>query len=710
LLYSSRETTQNFSDRDPVILVGELSLWVALLMAAWAATVSFAGGQMRRADLIESGERALYATLAMVVLASLGLWTALLTHDFSIKYVASYTSANLPTVYTITAFWGGQSGSLLFWALILSTFTAITLWTNRTRNRELMPYVAGTLALILVFFLATICLGSNPFERLDFIPLDGRGLNPQLQNPGMAIHPPNLYLGYVSTSIPFAFAIAALLTRRLDAGWLAAVRRWALLSWFFNTVGIILGMWWAYVELGWGGYWAWDPVENASLLPWLVNTAFLHSIMVQEKRGMLRKWNVTLVVSAFLLSIFGTFITRSGVISSVHSFAQSPVGKWFAAFLILAIVLTAYLVSTRLQDLRSTAELESMVSREAAFLYNNLVLVGIAFSVLWGTLFPIISEAVRGNKITVGPPFFNTVNIPLGLLLLLLTGIGPLIAWRRASVANLRRQFLVPVSVAITIGVLCFVIGVHNLAALLSYTFGGLVLATIVQEFSKGVGARHRMYGESRIVALPRLIARNRRRYGGYIVHLGVVVVFAAFAGLAFKREFDLTLNAGDTKTVTDAWGHQWSFVSQGISRYNVLNREVTAIALDVSRDGKPEGVITSEKRQHVDSRGAPTFEPSTEVGIKGSFKQDVYVVLAGVRTVAPATATTSPLGPNLVDTAEIRVTFNPLVRWVWLGGALMAIGGLVVMWPAADKQRAQSGYAAVLKPRHVRVPELIEA
>ncbi len=695
-----------------MILVGELSLWVALLMAAWAATVSFAGGQMRRGDLIESGERALYATLAMVVLASIGLWTALLTHDFSIKYVASYTSANLPKVYIITAFWGGQSGSLLFWALILSSFTAITLWTNRTRNRELMPYVSGTLALILVFFLATICLGSNPFARLDFVPLDGRGLNPQLQNPGMAIHPPNLYLGYVSTSIPFAFAIAALLTRRLDAGWLAAVRRWALLSWFFNTVGIVLGMWWAYVELGWGGYWAWDPVENASLLPWLVNTAFLHSIMVQEKRGMLRKWNVTLVVSAFLLSIFGTFITRSGVISSVHSFAQSPVGKWFAGFLILAIVLTAYLVSTRLEDLRSTAELESMVSREAAFLYNNLVLVGIAFSVLWGTLFPIISEAVRGNKITVGPPFFNTVNIPLGLLLLLLTGIGPLIAWRRASVANLRRQFLIPVSMAITVGVLCFALGVHNLAALLSYTFGGLVVATIVQEFSKGVGARHRMYGESRVIALPRLIARNRRRYGGYIVHLGVVVVFAAFAGLAFKREFDLTLKAGDTKTVTDAWGHQWSFVSQGISRYNVLNREVTAIALDVSRDGKPEGVITSEKRQHVDSRGVPTFEPSTEVGIKGSFRQDVYVVLAGVRTVGLAAVGTGLLGGAPIDTAEIRVTFNPLVRWVWLGGALMAIGGLVVMWPAADRQRAQSGYAAVLKPRHVRepVPDLIGA
>ncbi len=680
-----------------MILVGELSLWVALLMAAWAATVSFAGGQMRRADLIESGERAVYATLAMVVLASIGLWTALLTHDFSIKYVASFTSANLPVVYTIAAFWGGQSGSLLFWALILAIFSAITLYTNRTRNRELMPFVSGTLALILVFFLATICLGSNPFERLDWIPPDGRGLNPQLQNPGMAIHPPNLYFGYISTSIPFAFAIAALLTRRLDAEWLAAVRRWALFSWFFLTVGITLGMWWAYVELGWGGYWAWDPVENASLLPWLVNTAFLHSIMVQEKSGMLRKWNVTLVVSAFMLAIFGTFITRSGVISSVHSFAQSKVGWWFAGFLVLCIALTVYLVTTRLKDLRAQAELESMVSREAAFLYNNLIFIGIAFSVLWGTIFPILSEAVRGEKITVGPPFFNTVNVPLGLLLLLLTGIGPLIAWRRASVANLRRQFTAPVLAAAVIGVTLFALGIRNLAALLSYTFGALVLTTIVQEFSKGVGARHRMYGESRLVALPRLVARNRRRYGGYIVHFGVVIMFAAFAGMAFKREYDLTLKPGESRTVTDAWGHTWTFLSQGISRYNVLNREVTAIALDLTRDGKSAGVMTSEKRQHVDSRGAPTFEPSTEVGIKGSFKQDVYVVLAGVRNA---------------DDAEIRVSFNPLVRWVWIGGALMALGGLVVMWPAADKRRVQSGYVTVLKPLHLpdgeRVPDLV--
>ncbi|MEO5579754.1 MAG: heme lyase CcmF/NrfE family subunit [Gemmatimonadaceae bacterium] len=680
-----------------MILVGELSLWVALLMAIWAATVSFAGGALRRSDLAVSGERAIHATLGMVVLASAGLWTALFTHDFSIKYVASFSSANLPKVYTFTAFWAGQAGSMLFWCLILGTYASLAVYSNRTRNRALMPYVTGTLAVVLVFFLATMCLGANPFERLDWIPPDGRGMNPQLQNPGMAIHPPTLYLGYVGTTVPFAFAIAALLTRRLDAEWLAAVRRWTLFSWFFNTIGILLGMWWAYVELGWGGYWAWDPVENASLLPWLVNTAFLHSIMVQEKRGMLRKWNVTLVVSTFLLSIFGTFITRSGIISSVHSFAQSPVGNWFAGFLVLGIVVTAYLVSTRLKDLESRANLESMVSREAAFLYNNLILVGIAFSVLWGTVFPIITEAVRGEKITVGPPFFNAVNVPLGLLLLLLTGIGPLIAWRRASIGNLQRQFAGPVISGATTCFILLVFGMRDVAAILAYSFAGLVTMTIVQEFYKGVGARRRMYGEQVLPAFARLIARNRRRYGGYIVHMGIVVIFAAFAGLAFKKDFDVTLKAGDVKEVTDPFGRQWKFVSQGVSRYDVLNRKVTAIALDVSRDGQREGLLTSEKRQHVDSRGAPTFEPSTEVGIMESFRQDVYVVLAGV---------------GADDTAELRITFNPLVRWVWIGGALMAIGGLIVMWPQARRRRPESGYAAVMPALDQSEParELVEA
>ncbi|HJQ19963.1 MAG TPA: heme lyase CcmF/NrfE family subunit [Gemmatimonadaceae bacterium] len=665
-----------------MIVVGELSLWIALLMAAWCATVSFAGGIGRRADLIRSGERASYSATLFTMLAALGLWTALLTRDFSISYVASQISANMPNVYVFTAFWSGQAGSMLFWALILSVYSAIVVWTNRSRNRELMPFVTGTLACVLLFFLTTTALKANPYSRLDWLPPDGRGMNPQLQNPGMAIHPPNLYLGYVATAIPFAFAVAALVTRRLDAQWLAAVRRWSLLSWFFLTIGIVLGMWWAYVELGWGGYWAWDPVENASFLPWLTGTAFLHSIMVQEKRGMLRKWNVVLVVVTFLLSILGTFITRSGVIESVHSFAQSPVGAWFATFLAGAVAVTVYLVATRLKDLEARAGLESMVSREAAFLYNNLLLVGIAFSVLWGTLFPILSEWVRGEKITVGPPFFNAVNIPLGLMLLALTGIGPLIAWRKASVSNLRRQFLVPACAAAAIALILVIAGMRDGYALVAYLLAAFVAGTIVQEFAKGVGARRSIHGESFPRAFARLVARNRRRYGGYIVHAGVVLLFAAFAGLAFKKEFDVSLTAGQAFEATDPFHRHWRFVSQGVSTSQSLNRDITAVALEAFRDGKRIGLIKTEKRQYFDSQGRPTFEPSTEVGIHSEARLDTYTVLAGVRDEA----------------AELRITFNPLVVWVWVGGMLMAFGGIIVMWPQAERRR-QAGYRATLQP-----------
>jgi cytochrome c-type biogenesis protein CcmF len=668
-----------------VILIGELSLWVALLMAAWCTIVSFGGGALRRNDLAASGTRALYAATGFTILASIGLWVALLSHDFSFRYVAARTSANLPTVYTFAAFWSGQEGSLLFWALILSIYSSIAVATSGRANRALMPYATGTLGVLLVFFLAMTALGANPYTRLGFVPPDGQGMNPQLQNPGMALHPPNLYLGYVATAIPFAFAVAALLSRRLDAEWLAVVRRWSLVSWFFLTIGITLGMWWAYVELGWGGFWAWDPVENASLLPWLTGTAFLHSIMVQEKRGMLRKWNVTLVVATFLLSILGTFITRSGVIESVHSFSQSPVGKWFAGFLIISIVATSYLVATRLKDLSAKAELESMVSREAAFLYNNLILCGIAFSVLWGTLFPIISEAVRGSKITVGAPFFNAVNIPLGLGLLALTGIGPLIAWRRASVANLKRQFAAPAFAGLVVAILLAALGMRDGYALISYALAGFVFGTIVQEFQKGIVARRRMHGESIPVAFARLIGRNRRRYGGYVVHFGMVIMFVGFAGQAFKREFDVTLKTGAATEAMDPYGHRWRFVSQGLSQFQMLNRQVTAVALEATRDGVPMGIISSERRLHIDSFGRP-LEPSTEVGIQSTLKQDVYLVLSGASGAGG-------------EAAEVRITFNPLVLWVWIAGVVMALGGLVVMWPQAERRRAQGGYVTRLAP-----------
>src|SRR5882672_3736473 len=423
-------------------LLGQLALWLAFMVGLWGAVTGFAGGLQGRTDLQQSARHAVFAMFGALVLASVSLETAIFRHDFNVEYVAAYTSRNLPTFYLWSALYAGQKGSLLFWATVLSLFATLAQLLTSGRHRAYLPLVAAVTCTVATFFVTVMLLGdANPFARLAYTPVDGRGMNPQLQNPGMVFHPPMLYLGYISITIPFAFAVAALLSKKLDVDWLVAIRKWTLVSWLFLSIGLLLGMWWAYVELGWGGYWAWDPVENAALLPWLVMTAFLHSVMIQEKRGMLKKWNLALIIGAWLLSIFGTFITRSGVIASVHSFTQSSVGYFFLGFLVLAAIGSFALYWTRLPLLQAEATLESMVSREASFLFNNLLLIGIAFSVLWGTLFPILSEAVKGTKITVGPPFFNQVNVPLGLALLAMTGIGPLIAWRRASLPNLRRQF-----------------------------------------------------------------------------------------------------------------------------------------------------------------------------------------------------------------------------------------------------------------------------
>jgi cytochrome c-type biogenesis protein CcmF len=653
-----------------VILIGELSLWVALLMAAWATTVSFAGGASDRDDLVLSGRRGLYATFAMILLASVGLWTALLTRDYSLEYVAGNISASMPSVYVFTAFWSGQAGSMLFWALILSLCSALAIAMSRGRNPDLMPWAAGTLGAILLFAIATTCFRANPFTRLDWTPVDGRGMNLQLQNAGMALHPPSLYVGYVATAIPFAFAVAALAVRRVDAEWLAVVRRWSLLSWFFLTIGIALGMRWAYVELGWGGYWAWDPVENASLMPWLTCTAFLHAILVQERRGMLRKWNVVLVIVTFLLSILGMFLTRSGAVRSVHTFTQSTVGSWFAAFMAIATAASIYLVATRLRDLDTTVELESVVSRKAAVLPSTIVLYGIAFAVLCGTLFPILSEAVTGSPITVGPSFFNAVSIPLGLLLLALTGIGPLIAWQNASVSNRTRQLATPGMTGVAVLVVLVGLGMRAPYALVAYGLCGFVAGAIVQEFYRGIAARRSIHGESFVTASQRLVARNGRRYGGYVVHAGVVMLFAAFAGLAFKRDHDLTMRTGDAAQLRDPYGHLWRFVSQGSSTAEQLDRFVLGVTLETWRDGKRVGFITSEKRQYLDAMRRPLFEPATTVGIRSSAALDTYLVLADVHD----------------DVAELRVSFNPLVAWIWIGAVVMLVGGLIVMWPRAAR------------------------
>jgi len=668
--------------------VGNIALWITLFVAVWASVVGFLAGRTHRPELARSAERSIFVMWGLLMIAAVALMHALLTHDFNVEYVAAYTSRNLPVFYTWSAFYAGQKGSLLLWALVVSTFGSVALLANRGKYKELTPYVAATLAIVVVFFVATMVFASNPFERLGFTPPDGRGLNPQLQNPGMVIHPPMLYLGYTSISIPFAFAVAALVSGRLDTGWLHAIRRWTLISWLFLSCGIVLGMWWAYVELGWGGYWAWDPVENASFLPWLTMTAFLHSVMIQEKRGMLKKWNIGLVVGSFLLSIFGTFLTRSGVISSVHSFSQSNVGWFFLVFLVLAAVLGFGLLAYRWPMLEAEVKLESMVSREGAFLFNNLILIVIAFSVFWGTLFPVISEAVRGTKVTVGPPFFNQVNIPLGLFLLLLTGIGPLIAWRRASPENLKRQFLWPVTAMVVTFASLAAIRMSDWWSVMAYALGAFVVGTVVQEFVRGTGARHRLHGESIGLALFRLVGRNRRRYGGYVVHLGMVMLFAAFAGLAFKRETEVTLKPGQSVDVKSPYGWTYRITHQSVSQYEQLNRFVTAASVDVTRNGKYIGTMKSEKRQHLDSLGRPTFEPSTEVAIRSDMKEDLYIVFAGA--------------VQGTEEAVYRITINPLVWWVWYGGMVLAAGGLITLWPgaqgptAASRRRAEpAGYVA---------------
>lgn len=677
-------------------ILGQLALGLGFLLAIWGTVVGAIAGHTGRLELVLSARRTVYALFGVMAVATLALIIALLNNDFNVEYVWQYTSRELPTVYTLAALYAGQAGSLLFWVFVLTGFAAAAIWLSPSRYARLLPYVGAVTCAVALFFLAAILFSANPFDRLPFTPPDGNGLNPQLQNPGMAIHPPMLYLGYISITIPFAFAVAALLSRRLDGDWIHAVRKWTLLSWVFLSVGITLGMWWAYVELGWGGYWAWDPVENASFLPWLTMTAFLHSVMIQEKRGMLKKWNVILIALSFMLSIFGTFITRSGIISSVHSFTQSNLGYFFLVFLILATGFLIWLFWSRLPLLKSEGHLQSMVSREASFLFNNLLLVGMAFAILWGTMFPIISELVRGVQVTVGPPFFNRVNFPIGLALLLLAGIGPLIAWRKASPENLKRQFTIPIAVASVLGVLLIALRFGDFYAGAALTIGLFVTVAVLQEFWRGVGARHRLHDENYALALVRLVGRNRRRYGGYVVHLAIVMYFVGFAGTAFRTELRATLNPGESATLRSAYGYDYTFTHVGVSTFQSLNRDVIAATVEVKRNGELVGLIRSEKRQHFRCRVAvspcpndpqykeASFQPSTEAGIKSDLREDIYVVFAGV---AEGT-----------ESAVYQFTLTPLVWWIWFGGVLLVVGGVIVMWPGGgptrrSPRRAIAGY-----------------
>jgi len=657
-----------------VTQIGEVALWVALVLAFWGAGAAFIGGQSRRGDVILSAERSVVAVFVLLSIASLAVIAAFVGNEYRYGYVAAYSNRDLPLFYKISGLWAGQTGSLVFWALLLALFSTITVVQNRNRNREFMPYVAGILSLVLAFFLLVIVTVSNPFELLPFAPADGRGLNPQLQNPWMVIHPPTLYLGFTAFTIPFAFGMAALLTGRLDSTWITTTRKWTLLSWFFLTNGIIFGMMWAYVELGWGGYWFWDPVENASLLPWLTATAFLHSVMIQEKRGMLKMWNMLLVLGTFLLCIFATFLTRSGLIESVHSFAQNlQIAYIFLGFMSVATIGCASLVYWRRDKLASEAHLDSFISREAAFIGNNLLFVGAMFAILWGTMFPLISEGFLGQKIAVGPPFFNRVGVPIGLLLLGLLGVGPIIAWRKASPRNLQRNFAWPVGVGLAVALAFWISGVRNWMVILTFALGAFTLTTVFVEFKKGTRARATIEGEGWLRAFLHLIQRNRRRYGGYIVHVGIVVMFMGFAGAAYEENVRVALLPGESAEITSPFGHTYELTYQDMSWYPEPNGTKLVASVEVERDGVPLGMLTPEQRSF---RQRP--ETNLEVRIRRAWNEDLYLILAAIDDPNGVIAGTNPR-----PMATFSILVNPLVPWIWTGGIIMALGTLIAMWPS---------------------------
>ena len=666
-------------------IIGEFALWISLPIAAWGMVLGYVGGRTLRGDLVLSAERSIYMVFVLLLLASLGVGAAFLGDRFEFWYVANYSNANLELFYKITGLWAGQRGALLFWALLLALFAVITVVTNRKKHREFMPYVVGVLQTILLFFIVVLLFADvNPFERLAFTPADGRGLNPQLQNYWMTIHPPTLYLGFTAFTIPFAFAVAALLNGRLDARWIQLTRRWILTSWLFLSVGIVFGMRWAYEELGWGGYWFWDPVENASLLPWLTATAFLHSVQIQENRGMLKVWNMSLVLLTFLLTIFATFLTRSGLIESVHSFAQElKIAYIFLGFMGTVMAASVVLIIYRLPQLRSENQIESFLSRESAFLFNNLLLLGAAFSVMWGTMFPLISEGFTGQEISVGPPFFERVNFPIGLVLLTLVGIGPVIAWRRASKRNLQKNFTIPIAVGVVTGIALFGLGARHELPLVTWSISAFVLTVIVTEFWKGTRARARIEGEGHLLAFFHLITRNRRRWGGYTVHIGFVLMCIGFAGAGYNQDTRFNVQPGDVVSVASPFGHVYDLTYEGLSmsigrgERNLLWQAIATVS--VSQDGTPKGILTTEKRQYTNR----DTQPMTEVGIRSIVSEDLYLILSAMNDTGGALS--NDPGAQGID---LQVLIKPLVSWIWIGCLFIALGTVIALWPNVDRAR----------------------
>ena len=645
--------------------LGRAALLLSFALVAYALVGGSLAAWKRRRRLALSAQNALVASFVTTLVAAIVLWIALARRDLSFVYVAQHTSHSLPLGYALSAFWGGQEGSLLLWLLVLTGYASLAVLLNR-KSRELIAWTVPVLGGIAVFFAMMLCFVSSPFNTAA-APADGAGMDPALQNPYMLAHPPMLYLGYVGLTIPFAFAMGALLARRTDERWIVATRRWTLAAWTFLGVGQLLGAHWAYVEIGWGGYYAWDPVENAALMPWLAATAFLHSVMIQEKRGMLKVWNVTLVALAFCLSIFGTFLTRSGVINSIHSFTQSSLGGWFLGFIVVVVVFSVALIYIRLPLLKAKTKLESLVSREATFLYNNLLLVALALTILWGVVYPLLTQAVNGETRSVSKPYYDFFLHSFGLPLLLLMGIGPLVAWRRASLRALGKTFAVPAAISVVTGIVLLALGFgSSTPGLLAYTFSAFVAASIALEFVRG----RRATG-----SLSRLVARNRRRYGGYIVHAAIVLLAIGIAGSsAYQTIREQSLKPGQSMR---AAGYTLTYESLGTQQ--LQNSQKTSAVIDVSRGGSHVTTLHPGKSwfpvEQSSSNDVSIYHDPRSLG-------DVYTIADGIAKNG---------------TLDLKVLVKPLVNLVWAAGFVFVFGSLVAMWPDAVEQRKLADrYAAV--------------
>ncbi len=658
--------------------VGYLILITALVLAVFGVITGFLGGQRRNPRLIQSSFNSVLAVAGLVAAAAVILWYGLLTDKFQLIYVWNHSERTLPTGYKFSAIWGGQQGSLLFWCLILSIYSVASVLSFRKKHAAIVPYVYAALLASSTFFLVLLIFAANPFRLAGFVPEDGQGLNPLLQNYWMVIHPVMLYLGYVGMAVPFAFAVGALISKRLDSSWVGTIRRWTLIPWMFLSAGIIMGSQWAYMELGWGGYWAWDPVENASFLPWLTATAFLHSVIIQEQRGILKVWNMILIWSTYFLVILGTFFTRSGVLESVHSFARSDVGIYFLVYLTFIFLGFIYLLFTRLPLLRGEHQIDGVISRESAFLANNWLFAGITFATLWGTCFPMFSEILTGERISVAAPWFNKVIGPLFLALVLLMGVGPLLGWRFTSPTALRRQFTWPALVAVVIAAVMLFFST-NIYPIIGMAICAFVTAAIVQEYVRGVMARRKHNQEAIPVAMGQLMRRNGRRYGGYIVHLGIVFIGVAVIGNEFfQHTTNVTLARGESVEIAG-----YSLVYTGLESAREGNHMAIGARLVVF-DADTDRELSSVLPQRNIYDKTPDM-PTSEVGIRMTPIEDVYVVINGWEGNG--------------DSATFTIFVNPLTVWMWIGGIVIVLGVLVAIWPnpAQRPQRVREpSYAPV--------------